>query len=30
MTKYNQLPQVEHMYIYERKSLAEIGGRHGA
>lgn len=25
MTKYNQLPQAEHMYIYERKSLAEIG-----
>ena len=25
MTKYNQLPQAEHMYIYERKSVAEIG-----
>lgn len=25
MTKYNQLPQAEHMYIYDRKSLAEIG-----
>ena len=29
MTKYNQLPQVEHMYIYERKSLAEIGALFG-
>ena len=25
MTKYNQLTQAEHMYIYDRKSLAEIG-----
>ena len=25
MTKYNQLPQAEHMYVYDRKSLAEIG-----
>ena len=25
MTKYNQLPQAENMYIYERKSVAEIG-----
>ena len=25
MTKYNQLPQAEHMYIYDRKSLTEIG-----
>lgn len=25
MTKYNQLPQAEHMYVYERKSVAEIG-----
>lgn len=24
MTKYNQLPQAEHMYVYERKSVAEI------
>lgn len=24
MTKYNQLPQAEHMYIYDKKSLAEI------
>ena len=25
MTKYNQLPQAEYMYIYDRKSVAEIG-----
>ena len=25
MTKYNQLMQAEHMYIYDKKSLAEIG-----
>ena len=25
MTKYNQLTQAEHMYIYDNKSLAEIG-----
>ena len=25
MTKYNQLTQAEHMYIYNKKSLAEIG-----
>ena len=25
MTKYNQLPQAEHMYVYEKKSVAEIG-----
>jgi len=25
MTKYNQLAQAEHMYIYDKKSLAEIG-----
>ena len=25
MTKYNQLTQAEHMYIYDKKSLAEIG-----
>jgi len=24
MTKYNQLTQAEHMYIYDKKSLAEI------
>lgn len=29
MTKYNQLPQAENMYIYERKSLAEIGAQLG-
>ena len=29
MTKYNQLPQAEHMYIYDRKSLAEIGTQLG-
>ena len=29
MTKYNQLPQAEHMYIYDRKSLAEIGSQLG-
>ena len=29
MTKYNQLPQAENMYIYEKKSLAEIGARLG-
>jgi len=29
MTKYNQLPQAEHMYIYDRKSLAEIGAQLG-
>ncbi len=25
MTKYNQLTQAEHRYIYDKKSLAEIG-----
>ena len=25
MTKYNQLAQAEHLYIYDKKSLAEIG-----
>ena len=25
MTKYNQLTKAEHMYIYDKKSLAEIG-----
>ena len=25
MTKYNQLTQAEHMYIYDKKSLREIG-----
>lgn len=25
MTKYSQLTQAEHMYIYDKKSLAEIG-----
>ena len=25
MTKYNQLTQAEHLYIYDKKSLAEIG-----
>ncbi len=25
MTKFNQLAQAEHMYIYDKKSLAEIG-----
>ena len=25
MTKYNQLTQAEHMYIYDKKSLVEIG-----
>lgn len=25
MTKYNQLTQAGHMYIYDKKSLAEIG-----
>ena len=25
MTKYNQLAQAERMYIYDKKSLAEIG-----
>ena len=25
MTKYNQLTQAEHMYIYDKKSLEEIG-----
>ena len=29
MTKYNQLPQAEHMYVYDRKSLAEIGTQLG-
>ena len=29
MTKYNQLPQAEHMYIYDRKSLGEIGSKLG-
>ena len=29
MTKYNQLPQAENMYIYDRKSLAEIGAQLG-
>ena len=29
MTKYNQLPQAEHMYIYERKSVAKIGAQLG-
>ena len=29
MTKYNQLPQAEHMYVYEKKSLAEIGAQLG-
>ena len=25
MTKYNQLTQAEHLYIYDKKSLADIG-----
>ena len=25
MTKYNQLTKAEHMYIYDKKSLSEIG-----
>ena len=25
MTKYNQLTQAEHMYIYDKKSLTDIG-----
>lgn len=25
MTKYNQLTQAEHLFIYDKKSLAEIG-----
>ena len=25
MTKFNQLTQAEHMYVYDKKSLAEIG-----
>ena len=25
MTKFSQLTQAEHMYIYDKKSLAEIG-----
>lgn len=25
MTKYNQQTQAEHMYVYDKKSLAEIG-----
>ena len=25
MTKFNQLTQAEHMYIYDKKSLSEIG-----
>ena len=29
MTKYNQLTQAEHMYIYDKKSLAEIGMQFG-
>lgn len=29
MTKYNQLPQAENMYIYEKKSLAKIGAQLG-
>ena len=29
MTKYNQLTQAEHMYIYDKKSLAEIGTQLG-
>ena len=29
MTKYNQLPQAEHMYIYDKKSLTEIGAQLG-
>ena len=29
MTKYNQLTQAEHMYIYDKKSLAEIGMKLG-
>lgn len=29
MTKYNQLPQAEHMYIYDRKPLSEIGAQLG-
>ena len=29
MTKYNQLPQAEHMYIFDRKSVAEIGAQLG-
>ena len=29
MTKYNQLPQAEHMYIYDRKSLTEIEAQLG-
>ena len=29
MTKFNQLTQAEHMYIYNKKSLAEIGMERG-
>ena len=29
MTKYNQLPQAEHMYVYDRKPLPEIGAQLG-
>ena len=29
MTKYNQLTQAERMYIYDKKSLAEIGMKLG-
>ena len=29
MTKFNQLTQAEHMYIYDKKSLAEIGMERG-
>ena len=29
MTKYNQLTQAEYMYIYDKKSLAEIGTQLG-
>ena len=29
MTKFNQLTQAEHMYIYDKKSLAEIGMQFG-
>ena len=29
MTKYNQLTQAEHMYIYDKKSMAEIGTQLG-
>ena len=25
MTKFNQMTQAEHMYIYDKKSLADIG-----